>query len=478
MKVILISLLLLSTALAALSPGAWQNLRFSGQDALDRYYIRAEIAPGTTTSNKVLYPGSTAIVEAELDLFDPDNNTYQKQIPGNNARSYLGSRQVSSTGKTTIFPVYYDGSSLPGAAQLTLSSQDEQNTALTNIYDIVADYVSFSDSKLYMAIKNRGGGFPTSGSFGTVYNSYMSIIANPSADPTDPNTIVWAMNYMNVALGGISPGLYKITGTGTSDLIRIGNIESQIISSGNLLIMSCNLSDLLADPDFAAWFNPQNPLIGTQTITNRTTVIPFATTKQDESPGATVNLTKLYYDPLNTAGYSAPELVLEADDYYFRTTYTHSLGYFPMDIYFSLGSLDPFPLFPQSQDYSQPVEYRSENLYGMMPEFFQQEGVTMLSMGGDSYEASVAETYTYIVGLLSPATVEAVTLEGDLLLSWAPVTESPAGTALSVSRYRIEYCDEPGFATPSLLTYSTESGISIPLAGLPLRGFYRIVAEL
>ncbi len=474
----MISLLSISTALAALSPGAWQNLRYSGQDAEDRFYLRTEIVPGTTVSNKVLYPGSTAIMEAELDLYDPDYYTYQKQIPGTNARSYLGSKQVSNTGKTNIFPVYYDGANLPGLAQLTLSSQDEQNTSLTNIYDIVADYVSFSDTKLYMAIQNRGGGFPTTGSFGTVYNSYMSIIADPAADPTDPNTIVWAMNYMNVSLGGISPGLYKITGTGTSDLIRIGNIQSQVVSSSNILIMSCNLSDLLADPDFAAWFNPQNPVIGTQTITNRTTVIPFATTKQDDSAGATVNLTKLFYDPLNEAVYGAPELVLEPDDYYFRTNYSHNLGYFPMDMYFELGSFDPYPLFPQSQDYSQTVEYRSENLFGIMPEFFQAEGSTLISMGGDLYEASSPQTYTYITGLNSPEQVEAEAVGGNLLLTWSPVIQSLAGTPLSVSRYRIELSDEPGFAVPVLHSYSTEPIVSIPLVDLQERSFYRVIAEL
>jgi hypothetical protein len=49
----------------------------------------------------------------------------------------------------------------------------------------------------------------------------MSIIADPAADPTDPNTVVLGNELYERTLGGISPGLYKNTGTGTSDLIRI-----------------------------------------------------------------------------------------------------------------------------------------------------------------------------------------------------------------------------------------------------------------
>ncbi len=477
MKSIAISIMLLATSLAAISVGSWENLRFSGQNSLNQFYLRTEIAPGANSSNKVLYRGSSSVLESELDVYEPTTSTYQSQVPGSSSRSYLGARQLSTAGITHLYPVYYDGTALPGLAYLSKISDDAQNTSLTNNYDIVADYVAFADTKLYMAIQNRGGGFPTSGSFGTVYNSYMSIIADPAADPDDPDTIVWGLNYMNVALGGISPGLYKITGTGTSDLIRIGDIQSQIVSGSNLLIMSCNISDLMADADFAAWFDPQNPVLGTQTITNRTTVIPFATTLQDETAGATVHLQKIFYDPQNLAEVSNAELVVGDADVYFTSTYSHSQGYFPMYMYFSLNGNESYPLYQQSQDFSQPVVFRSANLLGSLPEFDLYPGQTWYSMGGDNYLASNTGTYTYILGLSSVQQVQASIAGTDLLLSWAPVSQSLAGTPLTVTRYRFEFSAVPDFGSIINSAYSDTNSLSIPLAGLPDTAFYRIIAE-
>jgi hypothetical protein len=477
MKKLLILIMLATSGLAALNVGQWQNLRFSGQNATNSFYLLTEIAPNANTSNKVLFRSGSSVSESELNIYDTNTSTYQQQVPGTTARAYLGSRQLSSTGVMNLYPVYYEGSALPGLADITKIGNDEQNTSLTNIYDIVADYVSFSDTKLYMAIQNRGGGFPTSGSFGTVYNSYMSIIADPVADPDDPDTIVWALNYMNVALGGISPGLYKITGTGTSDLIRIGDIQSQIVSGSNLLIMSCNISDLMADPDFAAWFDPANPVMGTQTITNRTTVIPFAITQQDESAGATVHLQKLYYDPQNLANVSVADLIIGDEDVYFTSTYNHAPSYFPMDVFFSLDGTGTYPMYPQSFDYTQPVVYRTANLRDALPEFDLNPGNTQYSMGGDSYVTSGSGTYSYILGLNAPRSLQAVVSYTELILNWEPVTHSLMGTPVTITRYRIEFSNDPGFPEPLSTYFSSTNEISIPLAGLPAKSFYRVIAE-
>jgi len=155
----------------------------------------------------------------------------------------------------------------------------------------VADYFCFSSSKFYVAIQNRGGGFPFSGALGfPPYNSYMFFIANPKADPKDPKTIVWALAYMKVSMGGIKPGLYKITGKDAEDLIRLGDIGTSIDKANNLLKMSCDISKLLKDPDFKAWYDPANPVIGTGSSTSRTTLKGFSpvTKETDTSPGAWV----------------------------------------------------------------------------------------------------------------------------------------------------------------------------------------------
>jgi len=288
---------LLPAMLSGLSIGNWQNIRFSGKNAASQVLLSTEIEASNLTQNKVIYNPGSGIAEYNLTLQNAATSTYQASIPVGSSRRYLGLKNQAGTGPTRLIPVFYEGKGLPALNQLSRVSSDATKDNGTDHYDIVSDYVSFSDTKLYTAIRNRGGGFPTSGGLGTVYHSYMSLINDPAADRNDPDVIVWALAYMKVALGGISPGLFKITGTGSSDLVRIGDIQTKLLPGSNLLVMSCNLADLLADPDFAAWYDPANPVLAFHTIVNRTTVIPFGTKLQDGSPGGLVYLRKLYCDP-------------------------------------------------------------------------------------------------------------------------------------------------------------------------------------
>ena len=192
-----------------------------------------------------------------------------------------------------VKPVRFSGSGLPTLSQFTKSSADPAKDQRIDHLDIVADYFTFSDSRFYAAIRNRGGGFPFGGALGfPPYYSYMYMIANPASDPKDSKTIVWALNYMKVLPGGIKPGLYKIKGKGADDLIRLGDINVTVDKANNTLIMSCEISKLLADPDFKAWFDPSNPVIGTGSLTNSTTMKGFSpvTVVTDTTPGAKVYL--------------------------------------------------------------------------------------------------------------------------------------------------------------------------------------------
>lgn len=279
----LIWLLSFICSLAALDIAEWSNIRIMGEDQPARIVVMAEIASASPGVNKVLYRSEAGIVEID---FGPGlaARSHQAVLPWAE-KGYIGLRRSLANGKNHCVPLFYEGKALPGLAQLNRVSVDERNDVNTDHYDLVADYLTHSATRIFSAIQNRGGGFPTSLSFGAVYPSYMSVIANPADDPEDPRVIVWALVYIKVPPGGLSPGLYRIQ---NKNLTRIGDIQYQILADSNLLVMSCNKADLLADPAFAAWYKPGNPVFGFKSIINRTTIIPFATRVQDESPGSNI----------------------------------------------------------------------------------------------------------------------------------------------------------------------------------------------
>lgn len=196
-------------------------------------------------------------------------------------------------GSALLKPIRFSGNGLPTLGQFSRSCSDPAKDQSTDHLDIVADYFAFSGSKFYAAIQNRGGGFPFSGAPALPpYYSYMYVLAKPGSDPKDPKTIVWALNYMIVLPGGLKPGLFKIKGKGADDLIRLADLSISLDRKNNLLIMSCEISKLLADPDFKAWFDPAHPVLKTGSITSRTSMRGFTpvTVVTDTSPGALLDL--------------------------------------------------------------------------------------------------------------------------------------------------------------------------------------------
>lgn len=183
-----------------------------------------------------------------------------------------------------VKPAYHRGRGFPSLAQMSVVSRDPSHDQEKDHLDIVADYFAFSGARFYAAIRNRGGGFPTSGFLGSAYYSYMVIIANLADDD-----VVWALTYMKVPLAGFKPGLYRIGGMDSKDLVRVGDIDYKIDARSNLLMMSCDISSLLADPLFATWYEPGNPSFGLASMTSKTTVIPYKTSTEDTTyPGARI----------------------------------------------------------------------------------------------------------------------------------------------------------------------------------------------
>jgi len=341
--------------------------------------------------------------------------------------------------------VYYAGSSLPGIADLTPLSTDPANDAATNHLDIVADYVSFSDTKLYGAIKNRGGGFPTGNLWGPFY-AYMFIIADPNADPDDPNTIAWAMVRINAGIGLYTTGLYKIQGTSTSNLQRIANIESSIVTGQNLLVMGCNWSNLLSDSDFTAWYN-QNPKIGVISAT-MTITATMVVTQNDNSLGGYVIPQKLFQEmaAVATQELSNSGFVLAPNQIYYSADYYSANGHYPYALDLTLADGNTIPLVEQSTNYNQSVNYRSANLYGSIGEYNNHNIRVRMMVDADTEHYFPWQQFSYINSLNAPANVSATIINDNLLLSWDHVSHTPSGTSITVSEYRIEFSDTPDFA--------------------------------
>ncbi|GAB1468099.1 hypothetical protein MASR2M64_08030 [Candidatus Cloacimonadota bacterium] len=141
-----------------------------------------------------------------------------------------------------------------------------------------------SQDRLYFAMRNNHTSFPVSS--GLTYFAYMPVVVDPASSPEE-NPIVFGLMYTVNVFGIISPGLYKITGTGLNDLVRIGNIESAVVEQN--LILSCAKADLLADSDFMAWFDPDNPLVAVTTTTSKIT-ITSGSLQSDLTEGANILL--------------------------------------------------------------------------------------------------------------------------------------------------------------------------------------------
>lgn len=472
MKQILILTFLFVTALAALSIDEWQYLRFSEKTPQNNIYLRTQINQDSFTTNEVLYDNG-AEVEA-VSLNDLGFDTYQCLVPATQSRSYYGLRKRVGNYPLDVVPVYYSGTGLPALGHMTPVATDEINNDLAANYDIVADYVSFSDTKLYTAIQNRGGGFPTSGGF-LVYNSYMNVIADPNVDPDDPNAVVWALHYVNAA-GLVNSGLYRITGTSVSDLQRIGDISTTIDAATNSLIMSCDWADLLAEDEFLSWCDADNPYFGLISLTAR---ISFSgAVDQDNSLGGITHPIPLFADPVS--GYSGQisnyGLQIEDDDVYFQANYHNPNALFVFGLEYQTESGDSYPLSTIDIDPSQTMYYRSVNLLGSLAEYDNEAGWIQVERYPQAHANSPEQSFSYILEVSPVENLSIAQEEDNLIVSWDPVIETGLGNPLTIDRYRLEVSSTIDFAEYELLGISQAPQWQIGSADLAAWNFFRVIA--
>jgi hypothetical protein len=265
MKISLIVILIILGIIPLFSQLHWQNTYTSGLLTDSQRIVRTRAEQGSVE----LFTRSTSGIDSHNLLNISDGyNSYQTQI-AEPISPYLGFRSISEFNE--IIPVFTDTGSTPVFNDYTpLLTDPIGDQAYTFTYlDLRSASATFDNNKLYFALKNNGGGFPTSSGF--TYFSYMATLVNPLADST-ANTIVYGLMYTVNITGIISPGLYKISGTGLSDMTLIGQISASVDNANNAILLSCNIADLLADSDFSSWYDVSNPKLGFMALTNKITL--------------------------------------------------------------------------------------------------------------------------------------------------------------------------------------------------------------
>lgn len=239
------------------------NLRHSAADAEGNLHIRFDALTTEFTDYEIYFRSGASWLPGS---FEPlQDGIYEALVPyqyGDNLEYRLRTQMAYGPEiMSYLHPAYLATDQFPPAAiDLALTGTDVSGDSLM-IYapalDLTDAMVASTETKLYRAMRNQSGTFPTFINL-TTYNVYLSVIFNPEAIA---DSVAYAMVYTTNIMGLISSGLYKL-GMGEGNIPsfeRLGNIQSQV--QNGTLYMACNWADLTSDPEFGAWPNLSKSLI-------------------------------------------------------------------------------------------------------------------------------------------------------------------------------------------------------------------------
>jgi len=478
MKYVFVSLLLFLCSLYALSIDGWHNIRFSEKTSAASIYLRTDSNQSNINLNKLVYNAGSGNIETDLATYSP--GSYQAQVYAGTGRTFYGLRRQAGNEPVKVVPLRYAGTALPASNLLTKVSDDPANDQSVNHQDIIAEYISLSDTKLIVGLQNRGGGFPTSGGWFGPFYSYMVGIGDPSLeDPNDPDATAWALQFVN-ASGIMNHGLYKITGTSIDEVNRIADIDYSINSSTNTLVMSCDISVLLNDPDFTSWYDPANPSFGILSLVNKISVSfsGVSVTQQDNSNGGIIYPVPLYVDPQTVPVGQIGEVTLQIEDQdlYFETQYTKPEDRFCWDLTYQTDDGRIYPMFTSDPEHAAVLSFRSANLQEDFPEVDNEQGRIWVERTPDEYHQSNWYSYSFVRAVNEPQNLQMEVQAEQLTISWDPVTQTPAGTTIEADYYVVEYASDPASAFTALPPVATNS-MAIPLSTLGEKTFLKVRAH-
>jgi hypothetical protein len=386
-------ILLLTLAFRAHGYQYWNDIRHSALLPGDSITIRVENPAGTGIENFLLYAG-TGVEEAVMTHIADGPSTLTATVPGPVAvMRYYGFRLIQGD-ELDFMPVYLGEGADPLPEDLTRVAPDAAGDELfgyTNL-DLVDCHVSFSDSRFYAALTNAGSGFPVIQ--GLTFFGYLLGIANPAV--ADPDTVFAIMHTFEQA-GIISPGLYKITGTGLGNLTKIGEVTVQEFPASHQLLLSCELADLTADPYFQSWYDTSDPVLGVAAFTQRITLLGGAA-EADRSPGGRCSLRSLPIEPEANQLPGLANLAVEGEGAaaYAEIEYSDANGHCPVLAEILFDGESSFPMYPVSLDYGLPVVYRTET--GIEPLANGTWSVAAARFSDN--ESDIVELETAVTGIL------------------------------------------------------------------------------
>ena len=292
MKTATAAVLILALSVNALAYEHWNDIRHSALLPADSIAIRVESPSGPGVENYVLFAGD-GIEEAPMAAIPDGPSTVTATVPGPISSSRRCGFRLIQNGELDLMPVRLADGASPVPSDLTTLALDPIGDELYGYenLDLVASRVSFSETRLFGALTNAGGGFPTSQTL--TFFGYVLAIADPTV--ADPDTVFLLMYTLDQP-GIISPGLYKATGPGVDDLVWLGDVVTQEYPATNQLMISCQLADLLADPYFASWYDTADPKIGLGALTQRITLLG-GVDQADDLPGGNCSLRRLSVEP-------------------------------------------------------------------------------------------------------------------------------------------------------------------------------------
>jgi hypothetical protein len=355
----LLSALLVVAGLLAAAPATaftyWNDLRASALLPDDAVTLRVENPSAAGVENTVHWLAD-GLQQTPLLAVDDGPSTVEATVPGpvSSDRSY-GFRLVQGDDVDLLAPRLPTGATPDLADLLRLQTDPAGDAGFDRVnLDLVDCRLGRDGARLWAALTNAGGGFPTADGF--TFFSYLLGINNPAV--ADPETVFAMIHTVDVS-GVIEPGLYQINGTGIDDLVKIGEIEVTELAGASTLLLSCELADLEANPVFQAWYDDADPRLGVAAFSQQITVFGGAQ-EADRTPGGVWHLREV---ALEAGGNLPPQLadlvIPEAGGGAAVTvTYADPDGNCPvLDDLVIDGAT--YPLRPQSLDYAGPVSYAS-----------------------------------------------------------------------------------------------------------------------
>jgi len=360
MRSILVISTLLNCCLFAGSATAftfWNDFRASALLPDQTVTVRVENPQVPGVINNILFE-QDGVQEISLNPVADGPSTLEAAVPGPVTDSrYFGFRYVRGD-SLDLMPVKLPDGAAPTPDDLTQLSTDPVGDEIYGRIhlDLTECRISHDGSTLYASLTNAAGGFPVNS--GLTFFSYFLGIKDPAV--ADPDT-VFAMIHTVTAAGIIEPGLYRVFGTGVSDLLKIGEITATEIPGENRLLLSCQLADLVADEAFQSWYDPADPRLDVAGFTQRISLIG-GVGEADRTPGGIWHLREVALDPGVNQTPVLTDLLLPEPvaGGFVSVVYNDADANCPVLAELVFDGTETFALRPQSLDYGGPVSYRSE----------------------------------------------------------------------------------------------------------------------